>query len=109
MGFIKNKRYVIDELGVNSPSAYAIIDNVFIDSNGKAHATFNIQKTREDALEKSPFEQIHVNVNVDKSQPLYSQIYTAAKESNFSDWDDDIIEPEEETKETEVNEEPVTQ
>ena len=96
MGFIKKTNYTVNKLGMVLPIAYAIIDHISIGKNGKALATFNIQQTREDALQKNPLEKINVTVDIDKTQPIYSQIYVAAKETNFIDWEDDIVEIESE-------------
>lgn len=94
MGFISKKNYEIKDLGVVLPTAYAMIDHISIDKNGKAHATFSIQQSREDVINKNPLERINVTVDIDKTQPIYSQVYIAAKESKFADWEDNIVEDE---------------
>lgn len=92
MGFIKKNNYDISELGITLPTAYAKIGHVSIDEQGTARAIFNIQQSREDVINKNPLERITVSLSIDKTQPIYSQLYLAAKETKFTDWEDDIVE-----------------
>ena len=92
MGFIKKGEYTVKDLGIAVPNAYAKIGHVSINEAGFAHATFNIQQNREDAIQKNPLERISITATIDKTQPIYAQLYVIAKESEFADWEDDIIE-----------------
>lgn len=92
MGFIKKDSYVVTDLGIEIPTAYAKIAHVSINDKGVAHAVFNIQQNREDAVQKNPFERISISAQIDKTQPIYAQLYVIAKESEFMDWEDDIVE-----------------
>lgn len=95
MGFIKKNNYNVNKLGIELPTAYAKIAYITIDASGNAHATFNIQQTREDVINKNPLERVNITALVDKTQPIYSQLYVVAKETKFVDWEDDIVEVEE--------------
>ena len=91
MGFIR-KNYEVKDLGITIPSAYAKISNIHIDIEGKAYATFEVQQSREDVAKKQSLEIVSFSKEIDKTQPIYSQLYIAAKEELFSDWEDDIVE-----------------
>lgn len=91
MGFIR-KDYEIKDLGIIIPTAYAKISNVHIDSQGNAYASFEIQQSRNDIAIKNSLENIYLFKLIDKTQPIYAQLYIAAKEEFFADWEDDIVE-----------------
>jgi len=91
MGF-KTTNYEIKHLGLIIPEAYAMITKIVINPESKAYATFDIQKSREDINEKTFLEQVNISCNIDKTAPIYEQLYLKAKEEYFSDWQDDIVE-----------------
>lgn len=91
MGFIRKKEYTIENLGITIPEAYAKIERLLIDNDGNAHATFNIHQSRENTNNKIPLERKTFSVIIDKTLPIYSQVYISAKNEIFSDWEDDIV------------------
>lgn len=91
MGF-KTTNYEIKNLGLIIPEAYAMITKIVISPESRAYATFDIQKSREDINKKASLEQINVSYNIDKTAPIYEQLYLKAKEEYFSNWQDDIVE-----------------
>ena len=91
MGFIRSN-YEIKELGISIPSAYARITSMHISGEGKAYAKFSIQQTRDAISTKDSLETVSFATTIDKTQPIFRQIYVAAKEELFNDWEDDIIE-----------------
>lgn len=91
MGLIKKGNYDIEGLGITIPQAYARLISVSLDCNGNANAVFNIHQNREDTVEKSPLDKVYINTKIDKDLPVYEQIYIAAKEEIFADWEDDIV------------------
>lgn len=88
---LKTTNYEVKELGITIPTAYAQITSLCVDSKGEAFAAFSIQQNREDITNKNEIETEHFNVVIDKNQPLYAQIYNAAKEELFAGWEDDIV------------------
>ena len=89
---LKTTNYEIKDLGITVPDAYAQITSIFADKNGKAYADFSIQQNREDVGIKSPFARVSLSCDIDKTQPLYTQLYNKAKEDVFAGWEDDIVE-----------------
>lgn len=89
---LKTTNYEIKDLGITVSDAYAQITSIFADKNGKAYADFSIQQNREDVGIKSPFARVNVSCDIDKTQPLYTQLYNKAKEEVFAGWEDDIVE-----------------
>lgn len=89
MGFIK-KNYVNERMGIELPEAYARICDISVDGGNNAQAIFIIQQSREATYDKQPIEGVVFNMCIDRSKSVYEQIYSAAKESIFSDWEDDI-------------------
>ena len=89
MGFIK-KNYVNERMGIELPEAYARICDISVDGGNNAQAIFIIQQSREATYAKQPIDGIVFNMCIDRSKPVYEQLYSAAKESIFSDWEDDI-------------------
>lgn len=89
MGFIK-KNYVNERMGIELPEAYARICDISVDGGNNAQAIFIIQQSREATYDKQPIDGVVFNMCIDRSKPVYEQIYSAAKESIFSDWEDDI-------------------
>ena len=53
---------------------------------------FEIQKDRESIGKNRHLEMRPFTCNIDKDLPIHEQVYVAAKEELFSDWEDDIIE-----------------
>ena len=92
MGLKLTTGYEIKDMGIIIPEAYAKISFVEIDNNGIANATIDIQQTREDVLTKTSLDRICIQKAINKQEPIYSQLYIAAKKDYFSDWEDDIIE-----------------
>ena len=91
MGFIR-KNYEVKDIGITIPSAYAKITNVYIGEDDVAYTTFAIQQTRDDIGKKDSLETVSFRSTIVKTQPIYTQIYTAAKAELFADWEDNIIE-----------------
>ena len=89
MGFIK-KNYVNERMGIELPEAYARICDISVDGGNNAQAIFIIQQSREATYAKQPIEGVVFNMRIDRSKSVYEQMYSAAKESIFSDWEDDI-------------------
>lgn len=94
MGLKKND-VLISTLGVTFPEAYAQIDNVNVDIDGKCVARFKIQTSRDAIAEKSALDEVVLVLDVDKTLPLHKQAYEYAKKEAFEGWEDDI--PEEES------------
>ena len=97
MGF-KTTNYEVAELGITLPTAYAQIETFTTDINGEVYATFAIQQNREDIVTKTILEHKTFMCKIDKSQPLYKQLYIAAKPELFPNWEDDIVEETETTE-----------
>ena len=95
MGF-KTKNYEVAELGITLPDAYAQIETFTTDINGDVCATFAIQQSRENIASKAILERKTFMGKVDKTKPIYEQLYTAAKPELFADWTDDIVDETEE-------------
>lgn len=91
MGFIKKQNHTIDSLGLTIPMAYAKIGTLVI-VDERAHATFNVHQDRQSILDKNSLESVSFSTTVDKTQPIYSQVYEAAKADVFAGWEDDIVE-----------------
>lgn len=89
MGLIK-KNYVNERMGLAFDEAYARICDISVDGENNAQAIFIIQQSREATYEKQPIDGVVFNMCIDRSKPVYEQLYSAAKESVFSDWEDDI-------------------
>lgn len=108
---LKTHSYSVDDLGLTIPIAYAKITDITIDPDGNANAVFAIQQSREEVNTSRPLEEKRITCQIDKTLPIYEQIYNTAKVFMFKDWEDDIVvdvvvpEPdyiEDETKESEV-------
>lgn len=91
MGF-KRTNYEVKEYGIVLPSAYAQIDSINVRLDGTAHCIFEIQKDRESIGKNSSFETKMFTCKINKDNPLHQQVYVAAKEELFKDWEDDIVE-----------------
>lgn len=90
MGF-KTKNYEVSELGITLPTAYAQIETLTADINGEVCATFAIQQNREDIATKAILERKTFMSKIDKTKPVYEQLYVAAKPELFNEWEDDIM------------------
>ena len=88
---LKTTNYEIKDLGITVPDAYAQITSIFADKNGKAYADFSIQQNRDDIGIKEAFTKESISCTIDKTQPIYTQVYNNAKETIFKDWEDDIV------------------
>lgn len=93
MGFIKSN-HTIEKLGLTLPTAYARIINIHVDKDGRAYGTLAIQQSREDVGTLRPLDQVTIDVQIDKTAPIFEQLYLKAKEEQFADWEDDIVEEE---------------
>lgn len=89
---LKTTNYEIRELGLTVPTAYAQLAHVSVDLDGSASGIFIIQQARKDIGVKEALGKEFFRCKVDKTKPIHTQIYTAAKERVFTDWEDDIIE-----------------
>lgn len=110
---LKTTNLKIEELGIELPEAYAIVNDLDIHGTSGT-VTFNISTSRENVFFKKPIKQVKVWVNaINRSEPLLPQIYAQAKrqavaskwdketgktytemvDSYFTKWDDDIYEP----------------
>ena len=99
MGLKKND-VLISTLGVTVPEAYAQIDSLVVDIDGKCIARFKIQTSRDAIAEKTALDEIVLVLDVDKALPVHKQAYEYAKNDVFSGWEDDI--PEEDMAEQEA-------
>lgn len=98
---LKTTNYKVNEFDITLDTAYAQISNLNVSLDGEAHCIFEIQKDRESIGNKKYFETKIFNCKIDKTLPIYEQIYVAAKEDIFAGWEDDIIfeDKEQETEE----------
>jgi hypothetical protein len=90
MGF-KKKDYELTNLGLKLSEAYAQISDINCDLEGNCNALFKIQSTR-DNMSKEALENVFVSCKINKTLPIYEQVYNQAKLENFIDWEDDIVE-----------------
>ena len=103
MGLIKNN-YIVKELGVEVPTAYARIVSISIGKDGQTASMLQIKASREafDNIEASPYfgvsesptyESLCVNFKADKKLSIWEQTYSEFKKlEELSDWEDDIVE-----------------
>ena len=115
MGLITTN-YEVKTLGIELPTAYAIVSRLNVDgTNGLAE--FHIQTSREAALTKEPIEKVNVAFTVERDKNPLEQAYIASKATKtikrwvngelrsvevagvFAEWEDDIVEVEEEVEE----------
>ena len=89
---LKKTNYTIQEISITVPEAYAQIITTSVDKDGKAYAVFAIQQSRGDIDKFTPLETIAITHIVNKQEPLHEQMYIKAKEEIFTDWEDDIVE-----------------
>jgi hypothetical protein len=90
MGLIKTN-YMIEDMGIILPKAYAQINNISVGIDGNAIATFLIQQSREDIINKDSCDTIIFRCPIDKTLPIHKQIYEKSKLEIFKDWEDDIV------------------
>lgn len=88
---LKSKNYEIKQLGLVIPEVYAQISNIRCDLEGNCQASFKIQATR-DSMNKEALDNIFISCEIDKTLPIYEQVYNQAKLGVFVDWEDDIVE-----------------
>ena len=91
---LKTTNYEIKDLGITVPTAYAQVTSLFVDKDSNAYADFSIQQNREDIGNKEAFATESINCVIDKTQPIYTQVYNKAKTTIFEGWEDDIVETE---------------
>lgn len=89
---LKTTNYEAKEFGIVLPTAYARLTNINVNLSGSAFGMFEVHQTREDINTKSPIERKNINCVIDKDLPIHKQMYEVAKETLFTDWEDDIIE-----------------
>lgn len=89
---LKTTNYEVKDLGVTLPTAYAQITSIISDRKGNACAQFAVQQSRDDIEVKNDIERLSISYMVDKSKPLYEQLYDVAKKTIFDGWEDDIVE-----------------
>ena len=110
---LKTTNLNIEELGIELPVAYAIVNDLDIHGTSGT-ATLNISTSRENVFFKKPIKQVKLWVNgLSRNEPLLPQIYAQAKrqavaskwdketgktytemvDSYFTKWEDDIYEP----------------
>ena len=89
---LKTTNYKVEDYNLVLPTAYAKITNIEISPDGDAFTTFAIQQTREDISNNKPLIELRLDCKIDKSLPIYEQIYTFSKAIMFKDWEDDIVE-----------------
>lgn len=94
---LKTTNYQIERSGITVPEAYAQIIQLHVTEDCNCYADFKIQQTRGvmvlDALDRKS-----IMCKVDKSLPIYEQVYNYAKETEFAGWEDDIVDVTEEVK-----------
>ena len=88
---LKKFNYTVQTLNVVVPNAYAKLTDIFVDTNGNANGTMIIQRDRDSINSLQPFDIVEISCKVDKDLPIYKQLYDKAKETSFSDWEDDIV------------------
>lgn len=88
---LKTTNYEIKRSGITVPTAYAQIAQIEISEDGTCYANFKIQQTR-DSMNLTALDNVNVICKIDKSLPIYEQVYNAAKETDFVGWEDDIVE-----------------
>lgn len=88
---LKKFNYTVQTLNVVVPNAYAKLTDIFVDTNGNANGTMVIQRDRDSISSLQPFDIVEISCKVDKDLPIYKQLYDKAKETSFSDWEDDIV------------------
>ena len=87
---LKTIDYDIKKSGLTIPEAYAQIAQIELSEDGTCYANFKIQQTR-DLMNLDALDNVNVMCKIDKSLPIYEQVYNAAKETDFNGWEDDIV------------------
>lgn len=92
MGLIK-KDYIIPGLGIPLDQAYAQVVMVSSENEGNTISIVQVKRKREDFENKElqPFQTVAVPFTANKDVPLWEQAYQHAKETYFSDWEDDLV------------------
>ena len=90
MGFKRND-YEVKGTGITIPEAYAQIQYLTVDFDGSTNAMFAIQQSREKVATNEALEIKSFSCKINKDKPVYEQVYRAAKEDVFKDWEDDIV------------------
>ena len=86
---LKTNNYKVEKLDITLPVAYAIIKDFDIKGE-KATATFVIQSSRENALEKQPIEIKKFSFKVNRNENPYETAYKLVKTQVkyvYKDWD----------------------
>lgn len=81
---LKTTNYKVKELGITLPNAYALLKDIKVVSN-RGVATFNIQSTRETAMELKPIETVAVEFTFDRKENPVETAYKAVKGTR-EDW-----------------------
>jgi len=95
---LKTTDYEIKKSGITVQEAYAQISQLSVTEDGTCYATFKIQQTR-DAMNLSALDRKSIVCKINKSLPIYEQVYVIAKDTDFVGWEDDIVEVESDTLE----------
>ena len=90
---LKTTNYKIEKSGITIAEAYAQITQLSVTEECDCYADFKIQQTR-DTMGLEALDRKSIVCKVDKSLPIYEQVYNYAKELIFVDWEDDIVEEE---------------
>ena len=95
MGLIKKDGTLVK--GVEIKPAYAkLMDFCTLSRKDNAlMVQFGISTTRENLDNKLCLEIVQMEIEYNRGESLFNQIYTKAKEDAFKDWEDDIVEVEE--------------
>ena len=88
---LKTNNYNVEGIGIKIPEAYAQITSLTVGMGGITSSVFEVQQSREDIAVKTCLEKKVFKCGVDKSKPIYRQVYEKAKESIFAGWEDDIV------------------
>lgn len=103
MGLIR-KNYIVKELGVEVPTAYARIISISIGKDGQTASMLQIKSSREafddivasptfGVIESPTYASLCVNFKADKNLSIWGQTYLEFKKMDeLSDWNDDIVE-----------------
>lgn len=91
MGLIKEE-YKDTTTGLTLKPAYAKIVRLYIEEENKAKAYFGISETRDLIETHGPINEIMFECEIDKkTDNVYTEIYSKAKEDIFAEWKDNII------------------
>lgn len=88
---LKTTNYKVEELGITLAEAYAQLEHVSVNLEGRSDALFKIQASRT-SMDKPAIDTKYFSCTVNKDEPIYEQVYIKAKEKGlFDGWEDDIV------------------